>query len=74
MKKKELQDMGFMESLVITTPNGGDLAEAYFFDEGWNYTTKENSVHMIIKEFKNGVMINETFFEKDYSNLSIQNK
>lgn len=67
MNKQKLQELGFMERLSIKTPSGGDASEAYFFDENWNYTTKENAVHIIIQEYKDGIMINENFLEKNVS-------
>lgn len=65
MNINELEKNKFVEKLVIKTPNGGDYSEAHFFDENWEYTTKDKAVHMIIKELKlDGSLIYETFMDR----------
>ena len=74
MNKQKLQELGFMETLFIETPSGGDASEAYFFNENWEYTTKENAIHIIIQELKNGIIINETYLDKEHCNSDVNHK
>lgn len=64
----ELIHKGYVERSLMKTPNGGDYSEAHYFDEDWNYTTKDVAVYMVIKEFNNlRDVINETIMERDVS-------
>ena len=66
----ELIHKGYVERSLMATPNGGDYSEAHYFDENWNYTTKDDAVYMVIKEFNNmREVINEILMERDTSIL-----
>ena len=65
MESNDLEKKGFMEKLIMKTPNGGDYSEAHFFDENWEYTTKDKAEHMIIRELKmDGTLLYETFMNR----------
>ena len=64
----ELINKGYVERSFMATPNGGDYSEAHFFDEKWNYTTKDVAMHMVIKEFNSmHEVINVINMERDVS-------
>ena len=51
---------------LMKTPSGGEYSEAHFFDENWNYTTKDKSMYMVIKEFNiMDEVINELIMSRD---------
>lgn len=64
----ELIHMGYVERSLMKTPSGGDYSEAHYFDENWNYTTKDVAMHMVIKEFNSmHEVINVINMERDLS-------
>ena len=64
----ELIHKGYVERSLMKTPNGGDYSEAHYFDEDWNYTTKDVAMHMVIKEFNSmREVINEIIMDRDVS-------
>ena len=64
----ELIHNGYVERSLMETPSGGDYSEAHYFDENWNYTTKDLAMHMVIKEFDSmHEVINEIVMDRDMS-------
>lgn len=64
----ELIHKGYVERSLMATPSGGDYSEAHYFDENWNYTTKDVAMHMVIKEFNSmREVINEIIMDRDVS-------
>ena len=50
----------------MKTPSGGEYSEAHFFDDKFNYTTKDKAVYMVIKEFNvMDEVINELVMSKN---------
>ena len=65
MSTQELINKKFVERSMMKTPSGGDYSEAHFFDENWNYTTKDKAMYMVVKEFNvMGKVINELVMSK----------
>ena len=57
----KLLNNGTVERVYGKTPNGGDYAEAHYFDDNFKYVVKENAVNIIIRECKeDGTLIMET--------------
>lgn len=66
MSTRELINKNFVERSLMKTPSGGEYSEAHFFDENWNYTTKDKSMYMVIKEFNiMDEVINELIMSSD---------
>ena len=75
MNIEELLHKGYVERSMMKTPIGGEYSEAHFFDENWNYTTKNLAEHMVVKEFdSNGNVINEISMDRKSNDSSKKNR